>query len=71
MGPILEEIINRHGLYITINAHFTYQQSAMVSNIGKSTIELILTRGLKNMKVVTKEFTLIKTRHKAIEILIE
>ena len=27
--------------------------------------------GLKNIKVVTKDFTLIKTRHKAIEILIE
>ena len=42
----------------------------MVINSSKSTIDLILTRGLKNIKVVTKDFTLIKTRHKAIEILI-
>ena len=43
----------------------------MVSNSGKSTIDLTLTRGLKNIKVVTKDFTLIKARCKAIEILIE
>ena len=42
----------------------------VVSNSGKSTIDLTLTHGLKN-KVVTKDFTLIKTRQKAIEILIE
>ena len=38
---------------------------------GKSTIDLTRTRGLKDMKVVTKDFTLIKTKRKAIEILIE
>ena len=43
----------------------------MVSNSGKNTIDLTLTRGLKNIKVVTKDFTLIKTRHKAIETLID
>ena len=43
----------------------------VVSNSGKSTIDLTLTHGLKNIEVVTKDFTLIKTRHKAIEILIE
>ena len=43
----------------------------MLSNSGKSTIGLTLTRCLKNIKVVTRDFTLIKTRHKAIEILIE
>ena len=32
MGLILEDIINRHGLYITTNTDFTYQQSTMVSN---------------------------------------
>ena len=71
MGLILEDIINQHGLYITTNTDFTYQQSTMVSNSGKSTIELTLTCGLKNIKVVTKNFTLIKTRYKAIEIQIE
>ena len=52
MGLLLEDIINRHGLYIKTNTGFTYQQSTMVSNSGKSTIDLTLTRGLKNVKVV-------------------
>ena len=43
----------------------------MVSNSGKSTIDLTLTHSLKNIKVVTKYFTLTETRYKAIEILIE
>ena len=43
----------------------------MVSNSGKGTIGLNLNRDLKNIRVVTKDFTLIKTRHKAIEILID
>ena len=71
MGLILEDIINQHGLYIKINTGFTYQQYTMVSNSGKSSVDLTLTRGLKNIKLVTKDFTLIKTRHKAIEILID
>ena len=60
MGLILEDI-NRHSLYITENTDFTYQQSTMVSNSGKSTIDLTLTRGLKNVKVVNGygEFNLI------------
>ena len=52
MGLILEDIINQHGLYITTNTEFTYQQSTKVSNSGKSTIDL--THRLKNIKVVTK-----------------
>ena len=67
MGLILEDIINRHGLYITTNTDFTYQQSTMVSKSGKSTIDLTLTCGLQNIKVVTKDFTLIKTRYKVTE----
>ena len=43
----------------------------MVSNSGKGTIGLNLNRDLKNIRVVTKDFTLIKTRNKAIEILID
>ena len=70
MGIILEDI-NRHNLYITENTDFTYQESTMVSNSGKSTIDLTLTRRPKNIKVVRKDFILIKTRHKAIEMLIE
>ena len=71
MGPILEEIISCHGLNITTNTDYTYQQSAMVSNSGKCTIDLTITCGLKNIKVVTKNLTLIKTRQKAIGILIK
>ena len=71
MGLILDDIINQHGLYITTNTDFTYQQSTMVRNSGKSTIDLTLTHGIKNIKVVRKDFTFIKTKHKAIEILIE
>ena len=71
MSLILEGIINCDGLYMATNTDFTYQQSTMVSNSGRSTIDLTLTHGLKNIKVATKKFTLIKTRHKAIEILIE
>ena len=40
-------------------------------NSGKSTIDLTLTRGLKNVKVKTKEIETIKTEHQAIEINIE
>ena len=60
IGLILEDIINRVGLYITTNADLTYQQSTMVTNSGKRTIDLTVTSGLKNIKVVTKDFTLIK-----------
>ena len=71
MGLIIEDFINHHGLYIATNTDFTYQQSTVVRKSGKNTIDITLNRGLKNIKVVTKDFTLIKTRHKAIEILIE
>ena len=71
MGLILEDIINLHGLCIATNTDFTYQQRTMVRNSGKSTIDFTLTRALKNIKLVMKVFTLLKTRHIAIEILIE
>ena len=64
-------IINCHDLYIATSTDFTYQQSTIVSNSGKITIDLTLTHGLKNTKVVTKDLTLMKARHKVIEILIE
>ena len=52
MGLILKVNINHHLLYITTNTVFTYQQSTMVSNSGRSIIDLTLTCGLKNIKVV-------------------
>ena len=63
-------IINCHDLYIATSTDFTYQKSTIVSNSGKITTDLILTHGLKNTKVVTKDLTLMKARHKVIEILI-
>ena len=71
MGLILEDIISQHKLYMKTNTGFTYQQHTMLSNSGRSSVDLTLTRGFKNIKLVTKDFTLIKTRHKAIEILID
>ena len=62
MGLILDDIINQHGLYITTNTDFTYQQSAMVSNSGKTTIQLTLTRGLKNIKSSNKRLYLNKNK---------
>ena len=55
MGLILEDIINQHGLYITTNTDFTYQQSTKVSNSGKSTIDL--THRLKNKSSNKKQGT--------------
>ena len=70
MGKLLEDIINRHNLFIATDADFTYQQSASINKSGKSTIDLTLTRGLANVKITTKDFDLINTRHKAVEIYI-
>ena len=39
----------------------TYQQPTMVGKSGKNTIDLTLNCGLKNIKALTKYFTLIKT----------
>ena len=62
MVLVLEDISNQHGLYITTNTDFTYQQSAMVSNSGKTTIQLTLTRGLKNIKSSNKRLYLNKNK---------
>ena len=63
MGKTLEDIINRHGLNIATDAPYTFKR---LDNSGKSTIDLTLTRGLKNVKVKTKEIETIKTEHQAI-----
>ena len=70
MGKLLEDIINRHNLFIATDADSTYQQSVSINNSGKSTIDLTLTRGLANVRITTKDFDLINTRHKAVEIYI-
>ena len=68
MAKTLEDIINRHGLNIATDAPYTFKRR---DNSGKSTIDLTLTRGLKNVKVKTKEIQTVKTEHQAIEINIE
>ena len=67
MGKLLEYIINRHNLFLATDADFTYQQSASINKSGKSTDDLTLTCGLANVKITTKDFDLINTRHKAVE----
>ena len=70
MGKLLEDIINRHNLFIATDADFTHHQSASINKSGKSTIDLTLARGLANVEITTKDFDLINTRHKAVEIYI-
>ena len=61
------EDINRHSLNIATDAPYTFKRR---DNSGKITIDLTLTRGLKNVKVKTKEIET-KTDHQAVEINIE
>ena len=65
MGKTLEDIINRHGLNIATDASHIFKRR---DNSEKSTKDLTLTRGLKNVKTKTKEILTIKTEHQAIEI---
>ena len=73
LGIILEDIIQHHGLYIATNVDHTYHHSPLCDTSGKSTIDLTLTRGIRNVNIKTIDMDLsnIKTRHKAIEIQIE
>ena len=64
MGKTLEDIINVHSLSIATDAPYTFKRH---DNSGKSTTDLTLTRGLKNVKVKTAIKT-IKTEHQTIEI---
>ena len=68
MGTALEELIQRHGRYVTTDLDHTYQYSPNCHNPCKSTIDLILSRAIHNLIVETREINNIKTRHKTIEI---
>ena len=70
ISKLLEDIINRHNLFVATDADFIYQQSASINKSGKSTIDLTLTRSLANVKITTKDFDLINTKHKGVEIYI-
>ena len=50
---VLEDIILRHGLYVTTNTDHRYYHSPSCENSGKSTIGLNLTRGIKNISIKT------------------
>ena len=68
MGQLLEDIINRHELYIAMELRYNFKRS---KNTGKMTIDLTFVRGLKNLQVKAKEFELIKSEDLAIDVLIE
>ena len=70
MGNILEDITNHHNLFLLTDVDHTYHHSHLNENAGKSTIDLTLVRGLSNLHIRTRAFDLIKTRHMAIEILV-
>ena len=53
-GNILEDIICWHNVHIQNDQNSTY-----VPKRGSSTIDLVLTRGVSNLKCQTKEFDLI------------
>ena len=61
MGKTLEEIINRHGLNIATDVSHIFKRR---DNSEKSTKDLTLTRGLKNVKKKTKEILRNKNRNK-------
>ena len=71
MGTVLEDLIQRHGLYLATNVDHSYQQTVQSQYTGKSTIDLTLSRGISNISVNTIDITNIKTRHKGIEITID
>ena len=70
MGNILEHMITQHNLFLSTDVDHTYHHSDLNENAGKSTIDLTLVRGLSNLHIRTRAFDLIKTRHMAIEILV-
>ena len=60
-GKILEDIISRHNVQIQNDQNSTYVQKRRAISI-----DLVLTRGISNLKCQTKEFDLINTCHKGI-----
>ena len=60
-GRILEGITIRHNAQIQNDQNSTYMRKR-----GSSTIDLVVTRGISNLKCQTKEFDLISTCRKGI-----
>ena len=73
IGLALEELIQKHGLYVATDLDHIYQHSPNCHSSVKSIIclTLSLSRGINNLTVKTREINNIKTRHKAIGIDIE
>ena len=69
MGNILEDIINKHNLFLLTDVGQTYHHPDLNENAGKSTIDLTLVRSPSNLHIRARTFDLIKTRLMAIEIL--
>ena len=55
MGIILEELIQRHSLYVATDLDDAYQHSPNCHSFGKSTIDLILYRVINNLSVKTRK----------------
>ena len=65
---VLEDIILKHGLYVATNTYHTFHHLSSCENSQKSTIDLPLTKGIKNINIKTLDIeeTSVKIRHKAI-----
>ena len=60
IGNILEDIINKHNLFLLTDVDQTYHHPDLNENAGKSTIDLTLVRGLSNLHIRTRAFDLKK-----------
>ena len=55
MGIAVEELIQRHGLYVATDLDHTYQHSPNCHNRGKSIVDLSLSHGINNLTVKTRK----------------
>ena len=55
MGIAVEELIQRHGLYVATDLDHTYQHSPNCHNRCKSIVDLILSHGINNLTVKTRK----------------
>ena len=53
MGTVLDELIQKHGLYVATDLDHTYQHSPNCYNSGKSTIDLTLALFLQHILCMT------------------
>ena len=53
MGTVLDELIQKHGLYVATDLDHTYQHSPNCYKSGKSTIDLTLALFLQHILCMT------------------